>query len=113
MKEEDLSIIHTHMKEQIEKTGASIDKIYFCPDVESTSFNRKPNPGMAWQAAKDNQDIDFSRSVMVGNKLSDMRFGRAAGMYTVFIPSTNPEQQFPHPDIDLKFTSLLAFAEAL
>ena len=68
---------------------------------------------MALQAFADFTDIAANRCIMVGNKLSDMQFGRAAGMYTVFITSTNPQQAYPHPDIDLIFPSLLSFAEAL
>ena len=113
MSEHDLEIIHTYMLEKIEKLGVKIDNIYYCPDVDNKSFNRKPNPGMALQALKDFSQIDLKRSIIVGNKLSDMRFGRAAGMYSVFIASTDPHQDFPHPDIDKKFISLLAFAEAL
>ncbi|HEX6334776.1 MAG TPA: HAD hydrolase-like protein, partial [Flavisolibacter sp.] len=82
-------------------------------DKEDTSFFRKPNPGMAWQASKDFPDIDFTRAIVVGNKPSDMQFGRAAGMYTVFVKTTNPEQPFPHPDIDLCFNSLSDFAKAV
>jgi histidinol phosphatase-like enzyme len=74
---------------------------------------RKPNPGMAFQAKRDFPEIDFSKTIMVGNKLSDMLFGRAAGMFTVFVATTNPETSFPHPDIDLRFESLLHFANAL
>lgn len=113
MTEPDLKVIHEFMEEEINKVGGSINRIYYCPLVEDTAFNRKPNPGMALQAMKDDPEIDLAKSIIAGNKLSDMHFGRAAGMYTVFIASTNPEQDFPHPDIDLKFTSLLAFAEAL
>jgi histidinol phosphatase-like enzyme len=68
---------------------------------------------MAWQAKQDFPDIDFSRSIMVGNKPSDMRFGRAAGMFTVFLATTNPEEPFPHPDVDLRFSLLADFAAAL
>jgi histidinol phosphatase-like enzyme len=50
---------------------------------------------------------------MVGNKPSDMQFGRNAGLYTVFIKTTNPEQPVPHPDIDWAFDSLISFAKAL
>ena len=50
---------------------------------------------------------------MIGNKPSDMRFGRSVGMITVFITSTNPSQPFPHPDIDLRFSSLLEFARSI
>ena len=37
----------------------------------------------------------------------------AAGMYTIFITTTNPDTPFPHLDIDAQFSSLLTFAEAL
>jgi histidinol phosphatase-like enzyme len=50
---------------------------------------------------------------MVGNKPGDMKFGRAAGMFTVFLTTTNPQQPFPHPDIDAKFSSLFEFANTL
>jgi phosphoglycolate phosphatase-like HAD superfamily hydrolase len=50
---------------------------------------------------------------MVGNKPSDMLFGRAAGMFTVFLATTNPDESFPHPDVDLRFNSLAEFAAAL
>ena len=53
------------------------------------------------------------KSIMVGNKPSDMKFGRAAGMFTVFVKTTNPDQPFPHPDIDLIFDSLYDFASVL
>ena len=49
---------------------------------------------------------------MVGNTLSDMRFARNAGIYSVFIPSTDPDVPFPNELIDLRFNSLLDFAMA-
>jgi len=47
---------------------------------------------------------------MVGNKLSDMQFGRNAGMFTVYIATTNPETAFPHELIDARFETLYQFA---
>ncbi|MBS1670461.1 MAG: HAD hydrolase-like protein, partial [Bacteroidetes bacterium] len=90
-----------------------IDHIYFCSDLEETSPNRKPNAGMAFMAKKDFPEINFSKSLMVGNKLSDMNFGRNAGMTTVFLATTNPEVEFPHTSIDFRFNNLLSFAKAL
>lgn len=113
MRKEALDSIHVEMQREITMVGGHLDKIYFCTDVHNSSFNRKPNPGMALQAKKDFPAIDFSKSIMVGNKPSDMRFGRAAGMYTVFIATTNPDQPYPHPDIDLRFDNLAQFAAAL
>lgn len=113
MSKADLDTIHYEMQREIEIVGGHLDKIYYCTDVDAVSFYRKPNPGMAVQAKKDFPEIDFKRCIMVGNKESDMRFGRAAGMFTVFLATTNPDVPFPHPDIDLRFDSLAAFASAL
>jgi histidinol phosphatase-like enzyme len=110
---DDLEAIHKEMQKEIVAAGGRIDKIYFCTEVDGPCFNRKPNPGMAIQSIKDFPNIDFEKSIMIGNKPGDMRFGRSAGMYTVFLTTTNPDQPFPHPDIDLRFTSLLEFAKAL
>jgi histidinol-phosphate phosphatase family protein len=107
---EDLSSIHEHMMAEISKYGGRIDRIYYCTDLDNESFNRKPQPGMGLQARKDFPQIDFHKSVMVGNKLTDMQFGRALGAKTVFIATTDPATPFPHPLIDTRFNSLLEFA---
>jgi D-glycero-alpha-D-manno-heptose 1-phosphate guanylyltransferase len=113
MTEVDLKEINDNMQAAIEEAGGRIDKIYYCTSTDSKNICRKPNPGMAFLAKKDFPAIDLSRSVMVGNKPSDMLFGRFAGVHTVFVKTTNPLQPFPHPDIDLAFDSLADFAKAL
>ncbi len=113
MTENDLSSIHKKMLNEIETAGGKIDSIFYCTDVETESPNRKPNPGMALQAKEKFKYIDFEKSIMVGNKLSDMKFGRNAGMQTVFIASTNPDTEFPNALIDARFGSLYDFALAI
>jgi len=110
---DDLKNVHDYMMNEIIKQEGRIDKIYFCTDLDNTSPNRKPNPGMALQAKKEFTQINFDKSVMAGNKLTDMQFARNAGIHAVFIASTNPEIVFPHELIDARFDSLLAFAEAI
>lgn len=110
---DDLHAINDHMKSAIEKAGSRIDAIYFCTVNDPLHPDRKPNPGMAFRALKELEGIDLKRSLVAGNKLSDMKFGRNAGMYTVFIATTNPDTSFPHPDIDFRFDSLPDFAKAL
>jgi histidinol phosphatase-like enzyme len=68
---------------------------------------------MALAAQRDLPGIDLARSVMVGNNLSDMEFGRNAGMYTAFLRTTNPGQPLPHPAIDMAFDTLADFAKHL
>jgi histidinol-phosphate phosphatase family protein len=109
----DLSVIHGKMIQEITAAGGRIDSIYYCDSLDNDHPDRKPNPGMALSAKKDFPEIDFSKAIMVGNNISDMEFGRNAGMNTVFLLTTNPEQPGPLPSIDLSFNSLYDFAKAL
>lgn len=113
MTETELAGIHRHMEKQITGSNGKIDGIYYCTSTDTKHPERKPNPGMAFRSLEDFPAIDLSRSVMIGNKLSDMKFGRNAGMYTIFIATTHPETSFPHPDIDARFNSLPDFVKAL
>jgi D-glycero-alpha-D-manno-heptose 1-phosphate guanylyltransferase len=113
MTEAALQSIHLEMQREVEIVGGKIDRIYYCTEKDDRCFYRKPNPGMAFQALSDFPSVDPARSIMVGNKPGDMRFGRSAGMFTVFVTTTNPQQPFPHADIDLLFPSLPDFAGAL
>ena len=112
MTEEDLRIIHDIMISGIQEAGGRINKIYHSSHLDREDHAmRKPNTGMALQAQKDFHDIDFSKSVMVGDGLHDMEFGRRLGMVRVFI---SPESDISKQDLyDYQFTSLSAFAEDL
>lgn len=112
MTDADLHDIHTKMLWAIQQAGGRIDKIYYCPAVDKADPSRKPNPGMAFSAQKDFPEIDLQRSLIVGNRLSDMEFGRNAGMHTVFVRNTHPEQG-ADPSIDLAFDGLPDFAKSL
>src|SRR5690242_17726367 len=108
----DLNHIHKSMKEEIVAAGGRIDNIYVCTEMESE--NRKPNPGMGLQAIKDFPEIDLSKSVMIGNTLSDMKFGRNLGVaINIFLPTTRKEVSLDHLDIDLVFDDLISVAKAL
>ena len=106
---DDVESVHQHFLLEIKPFQANINKIYVCPDLESMgSHMRKPNIGMALAAQKDFPDIDFEKSIMVGDSQSDMDFGKKAGMITVFINSENNEI----PDnADMNFATLKEFAD--
>lgn len=67
--------------------GIVIDKVYFCPShpehgvgkYKVDSPFRKPGPGMILQAAVE-FDVDLARSVLVGDKETDIQAGVAAGV---------------------------------
>jgi len=113
MSEADLLLLHDMMLKDIEAAGGRIDKIYFATSIHDDHPLRKPQIGMALLAKKDIPDINFSKSIMVGNTLSDMEFGRNAGMHTIFLQTTNPGMKLPHPAIDMAFPSLEDLAKAL
>jgi D-glycero-D-manno-heptose 1,7-bisphosphate phosphatase len=113
MTELNLMDIHNRMLQDIEAAGGRIDAIYYCTSLDNAHPDRKPQPGMAFKAKSDFPEIDFNKSIMVGNNISDMEFGRNAGMHTLFLRTTHPDIALPHPAIDLAFNSLLKFAEAL
>lgn len=113
MTEKDLHHVHAYMQEEVEAAGGRIDRIYYCTDTDPSSPCRKPNTGMAQQALKDFPECDFSRSVMIGNSMSDMHFGRNVGAYTIFIRSTHPQVQLADTAIDAVYDSLADATRAL
>ena len=113
MTSDDLHRIHNQLSEELEAMGGKIDAFYFCPELASKSPNcRKPNPTMAHQAQRDFPEIDFSKSVMVGDSPSDIQFGARLQMRTVFIANRTPEDTSEITAVppDLTCRSLAAFA---
>lgn len=106
---ENLQEIHRYMQNEIEESGGRIDQVYFCPDVDNESPCRKPNIGMAMQAKAAFPEIDFTKSVMIGNNLSDMQFGRSLNCFTVFLRTTHPNLT-NEALIDASYDSLYQFA---
>lgn len=107
---EDLDLIHQNMLYEIKYLGGHIDRIYHSPYLSSENHpTRKPAIGMALQAQKDFPAIDLKKSLIVGDSLSDMEFGRNAGMITVHVS----DKALQDERIDLHVRSLLEFSEQL
>ena len=83
MTEADLAEIHDWMLARIREAGGRIDRIYVCTAVDPADPRRKPNPGMAREVRADFPDIDFARSILVGDSASDLEFARRAGIPAV------------------------------
>jgi len=90
MRPEDLELIHKNMIYELTYFGGRIDRAYHSPFLASENHpTRKPGIGMALQAQKDFPEINFAKSIMVGDSGSDIEFGKNAGMKTIFIGVTN------------------------
>ena len=114
MNSQNLGKIHKKMTGDLLKNDAHIDRVFYCPDLASSnSLFRKPNSGMALQARKEFRDVNFKRSVMVGDAISDMLFGKKVGMTTVFISNNTSELKKYHFLIDFVFPSLPEFAKII
>jgi D-glycero-D-manno-heptose 1,7-bisphosphate phosphatase len=81
-----LDEIHSFLISQVNAHGGRIDKIYHCPHHKSEQCNcRKPKTGMFIEAMNDFPDIDPQMSVMIGDTISDMIFGKSSGLTTILI----------------------------
>jgi histidinol-phosphate phosphatase family protein len=112
MSEKTVNDIHEHLKNEVKKAGGKIDAVYFCPDLSnSKSLFRKPNVGMGLLAKRDFPDIRFKQSVMVGDTISDMKFGKKLGMKTVLISNDKQLVSSHSKLIDQNFNSLFEYAK--
>ena len=114
MSENQVDTVHAKMVAEVEASGGRIDAVFYCTALENEkSFNRKPNIGMALQARKRYPEIRFRQSVMVGDSLSDMIFGKRVGMKTVFLSADLPRIRKGYKTINYVFTDLLSFSKSL
>lgn len=85
--EADYQHLTAWMLAEFRARGIVLDAVYHCPyhptagigDYRRESFDRKPNPGMLLKA-RDALGLDLPRSVLIGDKASDIEAGRAAGV---------------------------------
>jgi D-glycero-D-manno-heptose 1,7-bisphosphate phosphatase len=77
------------MCQQFSAAGGPIERVYFSPYHPTAGLgkylkddvSRKPHPGMILQAQND-LSLDLARSVLLGDKSSDIQAGIAAGVGT-------------------------------
>lgn len=76
-----------HMVAVLREAGIELDGVYHCPHhptagrgaLRTDCACRKPAPGMLLRA-RDELGLDLGRSVIVGDKRSDLEAGRSAGV---------------------------------
>lgn len=76
---------------ELKKKGISITGVYHCPHTEEDNCScRKPNAGLLNIAIK-THNVDYEKSIMVGDKISDMIAGRKAKIPRCFLVETGQE----------------------
>ncbi|MBF0292211.1 MAG: HAD-IIIA family hydrolase [Nitrospinae bacterium] len=92
MTEELLREVNALMLKQISEGGGRIDRVEYCPHhpegvVKKYAVEcdcRKPRPGMILRAGMA-LGLDFSKSFVVGDKISDIELGPATGMKAILV----------------------------
>ena len=82
---ENLEEINVFIYKEFEKRDLPLKKIYFADNYdESYHSMRKPGIGM-FSKAKEEFDIDLSKSLMIGDSIVDMQVGDRLDMKTIFL----------------------------
>lgn len=84
--------IRIKMRNDLKKYNVHIDGEYYCfhhPEAKIIEYKvncecRKPKPGLILQAAKDN-DLKLSKCYVIGDGISDVQAGIAAGCKTILL----------------------------
>jgi D-glycero-D-manno-heptose 1,7-bisphosphate phosphatase len=96
----------------VERAGAKLSAIYVCPHApEAHCPCRKPNLALMERAAKE-LNFDPRRSVVVGDRDSDIEFGVRAGARTILISSELPKTS-GRVKATLRVPSLLEAAQSI
>lgn len=85
--EEDFWQLTRHMQAEFARRGITIHAVYFSPyhpehgigHYKKLTNCRKPGPGLILQAAKDHA-IDLGASILIGDRITDIMAGCAAGV---------------------------------
>jgi D-glycero-D-manno-heptose 1,7-bisphosphate phosphatase len=80
--------IHDRFRDMVIGAGARLEEIYFCPHVpEDECACRKPRLGLLMRAASE-LHFNPANAIVIGDKASDVEFGRRAGATTILIAPT-------------------------
>lgn len=91
---ETIDDIHARMTARLELAGARVDGVFYCPHrPEERCSCRKPQPGLLLAAAEQ-LGIDLAQSYLVGDAISDIRAGKAAGCRTILVLTGRGRRQF-------------------
>ncbi len=93
--EDDYLTLTAHMRERLQAAGVRLDAVEYCPHLADAPLERyrldcdcrKPKPGMLRRAITA-LDIEPASSFLVGDRLSDVEAGRAAGIGRCFLVRT-------------------------
>ncbi|HZU60914.1 MAG TPA: HAD family hydrolase, partial [Solirubrobacteraceae bacterium] len=108
-----LEEIEVMIQDELRAQGARIEAFRYCPhDLDAGCSCRKPQPGMILALAEE-LSLDTSASWTIGDSVSDMAAGRAAGTRTELVGDEWSSGIPEGSGADLAAPSLLAASELI
>jgi D-glycero-D-manno-heptose 1,7-bisphosphate phosphatase len=89
----DVEAVHSELQRRLKTSDAHVDAFYVCPHDSNDCKCRKPLPGLYEQAVADYPEVSAVTSVMIGDSLVDIEFGRRLGMSTILIEGHGAEER--------------------
>ena len=104
--------VNKAMLSHFSKAGIKVDKIYFCPHTQAEGCDcRKPGQALI-ERAKAELNLDLSRSVIIGDRTSDIETGKRAGMLSILVNTGAAGKDGAYPvEPDYRAVDLLDAAE--
>lgn len=118
--EQDFQILMQHIRVELQRDGARLDAVYFSPfhpihglgRYQRDTDCRKPAPGMLLRAAREH-NLDLSRSLLVGDRCSDLLAGDNAGIKRLFLFGTTERASCPSAIAYRRVDQLISVEEEL
>jgi D-glycero-D-manno-heptose 1,7-bisphosphate phosphatase len=92
--EPDVVNVNRALADELAVRGASLDAFYYCTHLDACTC-RKPLPGMI-HAAVAERDVDLARSVVFGDRGSDIALAHAVGIPGILVNEL-PNYDGPEP----------------
>jgi D-glycero-D-manno-heptose 1,7-bisphosphate phosphatase len=104
--EAEFALLMSWMKSRFIDAGATIDAVYYCPHHPEHGLGafrrrcscRKPEPGLLLQAQRD-LSLDFSQSILIGDKMSDIEAARRVNIARRFLLSDSGNTEIVPPEV--------------
>jgi D-glycero-D-manno-heptose 1,7-bisphosphate phosphatase len=102
----DVEAVHERLQQELAAYGAHLDGFFVCPHDKNQCDCRKPLTGLFHQARERFPQIEAATSIMIGDSLGDIEFGRTLGMQTICVAAGE------HPSPAAAQAAQLATAQA-
>ena len=110
---DEVEAIHLELQRRLRANGVELAAMYYCPHAPSDNCEcRKPGTALAAMAAVD-LGFDPSQAVVIGDKATDIEFGRKLNARTILVRTGYGRQHEPNTLADIVADDLEQAAHAL